>query len=193
MPSHAVPLVRPAGRERVLVQTVLDGLFLLTILTVTYHTLQWETPASLTLSDVLTSVFLVLFFWDRFEKDDGAFTRTAAVAFGFFLLFALVYLAGFYSLDTGQALAQWAKGMGKFVLHFGFLVTGIALLARRGIRFYWYALAAFFRALLGRRGSRFSCYSLASFRGGILLNAVYSVVQLVLAEGGVNLDEVLIQ
>src|SRR6188474_1218496 len=144
MTSHAVPLVRPAGRERVLVQPVLDGLFLLTILTVTYHKLQWELAGSLTLSDVLTSVFLVLFFWDRFEKDDGAFTRTAAVAFGFFLLFALVYL-----------------------------VTGIALLARRGIRFYWYALAAFL--------------------GGILLNAVYGVVQLVLAEGGVNLDEVLIQ
>ena len=173
MTSHAVPLVRPAGRERVLVQPVLDGLFLLTILTVTYHKLQWELAGSLTLSDVLTSVFLVLFFWDRFEKDDGAFTRTAAVAFGFFLLFALVYLAGFYSLDTGQALAQWSKGMVKFVLHFGFLVTGIALLARRGIRFYWYALAAFL--------------------GGILLNAVYGVVQLVLAEGGVNLDEVLIQ
>src|SRR5262245_58387628 len=113
MTSHAVALPRP--RERVLVQPVLDGLFLLTILTVTYHKLQWELAGSLTLSDVLTSIFLVLFLWDRFEKDDGAFTRTAAVAFAFFLLFALVYLAGFYSLDTGQSLAQWAKGMVKFV------------------------------------------------------------------------------
>ena len=42
-----------------------------------------------------------------------------------------------------------------------------------GIRFYWYALAAFL--------------------GGIGLDAVYGVIQLVLAEGGVNLDEVLIQ
>src|SRR4026208_203736 len=164
MTSHAVPLVRPAERERVLVQPVLDGSSLLTILTLMYPKAQWELAGSLTLSDVLTSVFLVLFFWDRFEKDDGGFTRTAGVAFVFFLLFALVYLAGFYSLDTGQALAQWAKGMVKFVLHFGFLVTGIALLARRGVRFYWYALAAFL--------------------GGILLNAVYGVVPLVLAEGG---------
>ena len=118
-------------------------------------------------------MFLVLFAWDRLERDDGAFTRTAMVAFLFLLLFALVYLAGFYSLDTGQALAQWAKGMVKFVLHFGFLVTGIALLARRGLRFYWYALAAFL--------------------GGIGLDAVYGVVQLGLAEAGINLDEILIQ
>ncbi len=170
--SHAVPLSRIA-RERVLVQPVLDGLFLLTILTVTFHKLQWELAGSLTLSDVLTSVFLVLFAWDRFVRDDGRFTRTAMIALAFFLVFALVYLAGFYNLDTAQALAQWAKGMVKFVLHFGFLVAGVALLARRGMRFYWYALAAFL--------------------GGIGLNAVYGVIQLVLAEGGVNLDELLIE
>jgi O-antigen ligase len=160
-------------RERVLVQPLLDGLFLLTVLTVTFHKLQWELAGSLTVSDVLTSVFLVLFVWDRFERDDGRVPRTALVALAFFVVFALVYLAGFYSLDTSQALAQWAKGMVKFVLHFGFLVAGVALLARRGVRFYWYALAAFL--------------------GGIGLNAVYGVIQLVLAEGGINLDEILIE
>ena len=173
MTTHALTLARRDAADRVLAQPVLDGLFLLTIFTVTFHKLQWELAGSLTLSDVLTSVFLVLFAWDRLERDDGAFTRTAMVAFLFLLLFALVYLTGFYSLDTGQALAQWAKGMVKFVLHFGFLVTGIALLARRGLRFYWYALAAFL--------------------GGIGLDAVYGVVQLGLAEAGINLDEILIQ
>ncbi len=173
MTSHAVPLPQSAPRERILVQPVLEGLFLLTIFTVTFHKLQWELAGSLTLSDVLTSVFLVLFAWDRFERNDVRFTRTAMVAFGFFCAFALLYLAGFYSLDTAEALAQWAKGMVKFVLHFGFLVTGVALLARRGIRFYWLALAAFL--------------------GGIGVDAVYGVIQLVLAEAGVNLDQVLIQ
>ena len=172
MTTHALQ-ARSALHERVLAQPAIDGLFLLTILTVTFHKLQWELAGSLTLSDVLTSVFLVLFVWDRVEHSDGRFTRTAAVAFGFFAAFALLYLAGFYSLDTAQALAQWAKGMVKFILHFGFLVTGVALLARRGMRFYWIALAAFL--------------------AGIGLNAVYGVVQLVLAEGGINLDEVLIQ
>ena len=173
MSTHALPVWMRAG-ERVLVQPVLDGLFLATILTVTFHKLQWELAGSLTLSDVLTSVFLVLFVWDRFERSDARLTRTSAVALAFFVAFALLYLAGFYSLDTGQALAQWSKGMVKFVLHFGFLVAGVALLARRSRTFYWYALAAFL--------------------GGIGLNAAYGVVQLVLAElTGANLDELLIE
>ena len=173
MTSHALPLPQAATRERVLAKPVLDGLFLLTILTVTFHKLQWELAGSLTLSDILTSVFLVLFAWDRFVRNDGRVPRAALVALGFLCLFALVYLAGFYNLDTAQALAQWAKGMVKFVLHFGFLVTGIALLAHRGMRFYWFALAAFL--------------------GGIGLDAVYGVIQLVLAESGINLDELLIE
>ena len=173
MTSQALPLTVAPPRERILAQPVLEGLFLVTIFTVTFHKLQWDLAGSLTLSDILTSVFLVLFAWDRFERNDVRLTRTAAVALAFMCAFALLYLAGFYTLDTAEALAQWAKGMVKFVLHFGFLVTGVALLARRGIRFYWLALAAFL--------------------GGIGLDAVYGVVQLVLAEGGVNLDEVLIQ
>jgi hypothetical protein len=171
--AHAVPL-RAHARERVLAQPVLDGLFLATVLTVTFHKLQWELAGSLTLSDVLTSVFLVLFAWDRLERGDPRLTRTAVVALAFLVAFALVYLAGFYNLDTGQALAQWSKGMVKFVLHFGFLVTGVALLARRPLGFYWLALAAF-------------C-------GGIAANALYGVVQLGLAEvAGTNLDAVLIE
>ena len=173
MTSQALQLPVAATRERILAQPVLEGLFLVTIFTVTFHKLQWDLAGSLTLSDILTSVFLVLFAWDRFERNDVRLTRTAAVALAFMCAFALLYLAGFYTLDTAEALAQWAKGMVKFVLHFGFLVTGVALLARRGIRFYWLALAAFL--------------------GGIGLDAVYGVIQLVLAEGGVNLDEVLIQ
>src|SRR5918999_5482558 len=142
MTSHAVPLTA-ATRERVVVQPVLDGLFLATVITVTFHKLQWELAGALTLSDVLTSAFLALFAWDRLERGDARLTRTAVVALAFLLAFALVYLAGFYNLDTEQALAQWAKGMVKFVLHFGFLVAGVALLARRRPRFYWWALAAF--------------------------------------------------
>ncbi|MDH4102664.1 MAG: O-antigen ligase family protein [Thermoleophilia bacterium] len=173
MTTHALP-ARAVPRDRVLVQPMLDGLFLATVLTVTFHKLQWELAGSLTLSDVLTSVFLVLFAWNRFEHADARFSRTSAVAFAFLLAFALVYLAGFYNLDTAQALAQWSKGMVKFVLHFGFLVAGVALLARRSVRFYWYALGAFL--------------------GGIAWNAAYGVVQLLLAEvAGTNLDELLIE
>ena len=173
MTTQALPL-RAAPAERVLAQPVLDGLFLATALMVTFHKLQWELAGSLTISDVLTSVFLALFLWDRLERGDRKLTLTSLVALGFFLAFALVYLAGYYNLDTGQALDQWGKGMVKFVLHFGFLVAGIALLARRSLQFYWLALAAFL--------------------GGIAANALYGVIQLVLAElAGTNLDAILIE
>jgi O-antigen ligase len=171
--SHAVPL-GTAVRERVLVQPAIDGLFLATILLVTFAKIHWELAADLSLADVLTAVFLAVFVWDRVERADGRFTRTSMVAVGFLLAFLLVYLGGFFNLDTEQALTQWTKGMIKFLLHFGFLVAGVTLLARRSQRFYWYALAAF-------------C-------GGIALNAVYGIVQLFAAElTGTNLDATLIQ
>jgi hypothetical protein len=171
--SHALP-ARLSSRERVLVQPAIDGLFLLTILLVSFAKIHWELAADLSLADVLTAAFLVIYLWDRFERGDARFARTSVVALGFFAAFLLVYLAGFFNLDTEQALTQWSKGMVKFVLHFGFLVTGVTLLARRAPRFYWYALAAF-------------C-------GGIALNAVYGIVQLLVAEvGGGNLDAILIE
>jgi hypothetical protein len=171
--THALPL-GTAVRERVLVQPVIDGLFLATVLLVTFAKVHWELAADLSLADVLTAAFLVVFLWDRFERADARFTRTSVVALAFFAAFLLVYLAGFFNLDTEQALTQWTKGMVKFVLHFGFLVAGVTLLARRAERFYWYALGAF-------------C-------GGIALNAVYGIVQLLVAEvGGGNLDSILIE
>ena len=173
MTSAALP-VREASRERALVQPFLDSLFLLTAFMVTFHKLQWELVGSLTISDIFTSVFLVAFLWDRLERGDLRLTRTAAVALAFLVAFALVYLAGFYNLDTAQAFDQWWKGFVKFVLHFGFVVAGVSLLARRPLRMYWYALAAFL--------------------GGIAVNALYGVIQLVVAEvTGANLDSILIE
>ena len=87
--------------------------------------------------------------------------------------FLAVYLIGFFNLETEQSLAQWAKGMFKFLLHFGFLVVGIAYLARRSERFYWTAFAV--------------------FMAGFVANAVYGIVQLGTAEVlGINLDQSLL-
>jgi O-antigen ligase len=172
--TSAALALRDRRAERVLVQPLLDGLFLLTAFMVTFHKLQWELAGSLIVSDVLTSVFLLAFLWDRLERGDLRLTRSAAVALAFLVAFALVYLAGFYNLDTAQAFDQWWKGFVKFVLHFGFVVAGVSLLARRPLRMYWYALAAFL--------------------GGIAVNALYGVIQLVVAEvTGANLDSILIE
>jgi O-antigen ligase len=169
-PALALPA---APRERVLAQPALDGLFLLTILLVSFAKVHWSFSVDLSLADILTALFLAAFVWDRIERGDGRLPRTSLVGLAFFGAFALVYLLGFFNLDTAEALSFWSKGMVKFLLHFGFLVAGVALLARRPVRFYWYALAAF-------------C-------GGIALNGVYGLVQLVLAEGGVNLDSLVVQ
>jgi hypothetical protein len=171
--THALAL-RRVGRERALAQPALDGLFLATILVVSFAKIHWSLAADLSLADVLTAAFLVVFLWDRLERGDGGLTRTSIVALAFFAAFLLVYLIGYFNLDTQQALTQYGKGMVKFVLHLGFLVAGVTLLARRPQRFYWYALAAF-------------C-------GGIGLNGVYGVVQLAVSElTGGNLDSIIVQ
>ena len=152
---------------------VVDVLFFASIFTVTFAKIQWEFAASLSLSDVLTALFLVAFAIHRLEAFDGRMTRASAIAFAFFLAFLAVYLLGFFNLETTQALTQWSKGMIEFLLHFMFLVCGLALVARRGERYYWGALGVF-------------CV-------GIWANALYGLVQLAYAEAtGGNLDEIFV-
>ena len=146
-----------------------EALFFATVFTVTFAKIHWALAGDLSLSDVLTAVFLVAFVIRRYERSDGRFARPAAVTFGFFVAFLLVYLVGFFNLGTTDALDQWAKGMIKSLLHFLFLAAGVALVIRRGERFYWRTLWVFF--------------------GGIVANAVYGLAQLgdAFATGG-NLD-----
>ena len=151
-----------------------DALFLATIFTVTWAKLQWELAGTLSLSDVLTALFLVVFAGSRIARGDRRLAYGATVAAAFFAAFLLVYLVGFFNLDTEQALAQWAKGMVKFLLHFLFVVAGVAYLARRAERFYW--------------------WTFATFMLGIAANAAYGIVQLGAAEAaGINLDESVLQ
>ena len=136
--------------------------------TVTFAKVHWSVGGDLSLSDVLTVLFLLAFALGRIERLDGRFTRSAAITFAFFLAFLAVYLLGFFNLETATSLAQWAKGMVKFLLHFLFLFAAVALVARRGERFYWWALTAF-------------C-------GGLVFNALYGVLQLGIAQttGGIS-------
>jgi O-antigen ligase len=150
-------------------QPIVDALFFATVFTVSFAKIHWNVGGDLSLSDVLTLLFLLAFALGRIERLDGRFTRSAAVTFAFFVAFLAVYLLGFFNLETTTALAQWAKGMVKFLLHFLFLFAAVALVARRGERFYWWALTAF-------------C-------GGIAFNALYGVLQLGVAQTtGGNLD-----
>ena len=59
MTAHALVLRRRA--ERVLAQPALDSLFLATILVVSFAKIQWSIGADLSVADVLTAGFLVVF------------------------------------------------------------------------------------------------------------------------------------
>jgi O-antigen ligase len=143
--------------------------FLATLFVVTFEKVHWEVAGSVGLADVMALLFVLAFLAGRWLDADARVPRTAMAALAFALAFALVYLIGFYNLDTHQALTQFVKGLVKFVIHFAFLAAGIAYLARRGRPFYW--------------------RSLAWLTGGLAVNALYGVAQLVAANRGQDLDQ----
>jgi O-antigen ligase len=132
----------------------------------------WEIAGAVTLTDVLTILFVGAYAAGRLGLRGRPPSRTEVVLVGFGLAFLLVYLFGYFNLDTKQALDQWTKGLVKFFLHFGFLLVGLAYLTRRTERFYWRALVVFL--------------------GGIAFNAAYGVLQLAVAQTGGNLDDALV-
>ena len=141
------------------------GLFLLaTLFCVTFEKLHWNVAGELSIADVLTVLFLGTFA----VTSRGPVPRTTAIVLAFFAAFMLVYLLGFFNLDSKQALDQFTKGMVKFVLHFLFLAAGISYLVQRGRAFYMRALGW--------------------FGAGLVANCVYGVLQLLAARAGHNLD-----
>jgi hypothetical protein len=149
-----------------------DVLFFATAFCVTFEKIHWEVAGTVNLADVLTILFLGAFALGRLAQADAWLPRTALAVAAFMGAFLVVYLAGFFNLETEQALSQFAKGMVKFVLHFGFLLAGVAYLARRSEGFYW--------------------RTLAWFCGGLAANSLYGVAQLAAAERGYDLDQTLL-
>jgi len=143
-------------------------LFLATVFCVTFEKVHWSVGGTVTLADVLTILFLASFALDRLAFDDWRVTRTAALAIALAGAFLAVYLAGFFNVDTLQGLNQFAKGLVKFALHFGFLAAGVAYLARHSRDFAFRAFGVFV--------------------AGMAANAGYGLVQLLTARAGVNLD-----
>jgi O-antigen ligase len=135
-----------------------------TLFSVTFEKVHWNISGSLGLADVLTVLFLLTFAL----TSRGVMPRTTAILLAFFAAFLLVYLAGFFNLDTKQGVDQFTKGMVKFVLHFLFLAASVTYLVQRGKRFYWYALGW--------------------FAAGFVANCVYGMLQLAAAKAGHNLD-----
>jgi O-antigen ligase len=130
----------------------------------TFEKVHWDVAGQIGLNDIATILFLIAYV----ATERRPLPRTSAVVLGFFVAFALVYLAGYWNIDTKQGLDQFVKGMVKFVIHFAFIVAAIGYLAQRGERFFWRALG---------------CFSM-----GFAGNAVYGILQLGSQLAGHSLD-----
>jgi O-antigen ligase len=159
---------RTGGVGRRTIRTRSDWLLLATLFVVTFEQIHWEVGVSVALADVVTLLYLASYGLERAAARDWRVPRTSLIVAGFFAAFLLVYLVGFFNIETTQGLAQFGKGMAKLVVHLLFVVACVAHLVRRSRRFYWIALATFF--------------------AGIVANAAYGIAQLVLAQAGFNLD-----
>ena len=158
----AISVVAP----RTIAYSRVSGFFLLaTLFCVTFEKLHWNVAGELALADVSTVLFLIAYAL----TSRGPVPRTTAIVLCFFAAFLLVYLLGFFNVETKQAYDQFVKGMVKFVLHFLFLAAGVAYLVQRGRSFYLRALGW--------------------FGAGLVANCVYGVLQLLAARAGHNLDK----
>jgi hypothetical protein len=148
---------------------VTSFLFLASVFCVTFEKVHWNIAGNVSLADVLAIAFLISF---------AAGTRrwrvphTTAVLLVFLLAFLLVYLAGYFDLSDSDALAQWGKGLTKWLIHFAFLAAAVVWLSRRGQRYFW--------------------TTLGWFSAGFVFNAAYGVLQLLDARRGGNLDSTLL-
>jgi O-antigen ligase/polysaccharide polymerase Wzy-like membrane protein len=160
-----------AARVRAVPRTqerIVTGLFFASLFVATFEKVHWNFAGQIGINDITTILFLIAYV----ATERRPLPRTSAVVLGFFAAFALVYLAGFWNIDTKQALDQFAKGMVKFVIHWAFVVAAVGYLWQRGERFFWRAFAW--------------------FMAGFVANAVYGILELLAALGGRNLDNLLL-
>jgi O-antigen ligase len=170
----SIALPRPAlAGERVASSRgrLVDVLLLLNVFGITFSNVRWAAGGlDINVSDITAPLFLAAFATHRLETGDRRIPRTVVVLLGFFVLFSIVYLAGFFNLETTDDRDLFAKGMVKFAVHFLFLVCAVAHLARRSEAFYW--------------------RTLGWFTAGIVANGAYGLLELAVAEtSGGNLDQ----
>ena len=80
--------------------------FLAAVFTCTFAKVQWNAAGSVFLADLTAGGFLLFYALDRLGRGSRPAPRTAAVLLAFLAAFLLVYLIGFFNLETGQALPR---------------------------------------------------------------------------------------
>ncbi len=114
-----------------------DFLFFATLFCVTFEKVHWNIAGTVNLADILTILFLLAFVAGRLGSGDRWLPRTAIAVLAIFGGLLIVYLIGFFNIETHDALDQFGKGLAKYFIHFLFLAAGIAYIARRSERFCW--------------------------------------------------------
>jgi O-antigen ligase len=167
------PSISLSGRREsaATAERVVDLLLFVSVFTITFAKIRWDAGgADVNVSDVTAALFLLAFALARIGEHDARLPRAATILLGFFAAFSVVYLAGYFNLETVADRDLFVKGMVKFAIHFLFLVAAVAHLVRRGGDFYW--------------------RTLAWFVAGMVVNGIYGLFQLGVAEtSGGNLDE----
>jgi O-antigen ligase len=150
-----------------------DALFFATVFSVSFEKLHWSVGGpDVNLPDILGTLFIVAWWLGRLGRRRRPLPKTEVALAGFLLVFLLVYLFGYYNLETAQAASQFLKGLVKYVLHYGFLLVGLVYVVRRSEAFYWRTLGV--------------------LMAGIAFNAAYGVLQLAVAQTGGNLDDIVL-
>src|SRR5207248_1477121 len=99
----AEPRVSRVGARRT------EILFLACAFSITWEKIHWSFGGNIALEDILAGLFVLSFALDRLAAGDRRVQRTAAIVLLFFAAFLLVYLVGFFNLDTKQSLDQFVK------------------------------------------------------------------------------------
>jgi O-antigen ligase len=146
--------------------------FLATVFCATFEKLSWNVAGNIEIADIFAIGFIVSFAAREIARRDRRFVRTAFVIALFAALFLLVYLAGYFTLESGQAVQQYWKGFIKWGIHILFLLLGVVYLSRHSARFY--------------------LRTIGFFTAGMVVNAAYAVLQLLAARSGTNLDNLFI-
>ena len=162
LPARRAAVV-PRAQER-----IVTGLFLASLFVATFEKVHWSFGGQIGINDIATILFLIAYI----ATERRPLPRSSAIVLGFFAAFALVYLAGYWNIETKQGLDQFVKGMVKFVIHWSFVVAAIGYLAQRGRQFYWRAFGW--------------------FMAGFVANAVYGILELGAALAGHNLDNLIL-
>ncbi len=148
--------------------------FFAALFVATFEKVRWNVAGNVTLADILALLFILTFAAGFvLGGERRAIAHGAATAALFLALFLCTYLAGYFNLESAQAIDQYWKGMIKWAIHFVFVVCVLVFLSRSHRRMYMRAIWW--------------------FTAGLVFNSAYGVVQLLAARSGVNLDSLVIK